>query len=187
MSRNTKIILWIVLPLLASCILLCIAAVVLVPRAMQNAVSMDPAKAKEVAAQIADYDLPRGYQEQMGMDFFTMQTVMLGRADKRGSMITLMQFKMAGVSREQMEQQMRQSFQNQYQGSGTMKYVGERTVAIKDQPTVLTISESTESRTNLRQATGVFTGKGGMVMVMIMGSPSDWDWRMLEDFLGSIR
>ncbi|CAG0959305.1 hypothetical protein ANRL3_00767 [Anaerolineae bacterium] len=151
MSRNTKIILWIVLPLLASCILLCIAAIVLVPRAMQNAVSMDPAKAKEVAAQIADYTLPRGYSEQIGMDFFTMQMVALGRNDRRGGTIMLMQFKTAGMSREQMEQQMRQSFQNQYQGGGTMKYVGERTVTIKGQPTV------------------------------------DWDWRILEDFLGSIR
>jgi len=187
MSQNKKIVLFIVMPVIAICCLACIVIAVLIPRIMSNAVASDPAKSKEISGKIADYTLPRGYQEQMGVDFFTVQTVALGRADERGVGIMLMQFQSTGTSRDQMEKQMQQAFQNQYQGNNApLTYVGERTVTIKGQPTILTISESAEDATPLRQATGVFSGKGGIAMVMVTGAISEWDWNMLDSFFQSI-
>jgi hypothetical protein len=188
MTQNKKIVLFIILPVIASCCLLCILAAVLIPDWVSNAVSTDPDRARQVAAKIADYALPVGYVEQMGADFFTVQMVALERPDGRGVMIMFMQFQSTGASRDQMEKQMQQAFQNQYQGkSASLTYIGERPVTIKGQPAILTISESAESAAPVRQATGVFSGRGGIAMVMVTGEISGWDWNMLDTFFQSIR
>ncbi len=191
MSRTQKVILFIVLPVLASCLLLCIAFIVLVPRLLSNAVASNPQAAKQVGARIADYTLPPGYQEMTGMDVITTQMVMIGPSNRRsGTVIMLMQFNTftaGNYDQKQMEQQMRQAMQGQYQSFGTSQPAGERTVIIRDQPTVLTLTESTVRAAKTRQATGVFDGKNGMVMLMIMGDADTWDWKMVEDFCASIR
>jgi hypothetical protein len=187
MSQNKKIVLFIVVPVVAICCLLCVITAVLIPRAMSNAIADDPTKSKQIGVQIADYTLPRGYQEEMGVDMYFEQIVSLARSDKRGVTIALIQVK-TNADRQQMEQQLQQAFQNQAPGSyAGMQYVGTRTVTIKGQPTVLTISETSDGSGDLRQATGSFVGKGGVAMVMVMGDVSEWDWNMLDSFFQSIR
>ena len=39
----------------------------------------------------------------------------------------------------------------------------------------------------MREATGVFQDKSGLVMMMIMGQTNEWNWKMIEDFCASIR
>ena len=71
MSRNNKIILAIVAVLLGLCMCVCIAGVLLAGSAgwlIQTAVVTDPAKVAPLAAGIADYDPPPGYQ-QAGVNF----------------------------------------------------------------------------------------------------------------------
>ena len=187
MSQNKKIVLIVVLALVISCCLLCVLTAVLVPNLLSKTFSTDPAKAKATGAQIVDYTMPPGYQEMMGMDMFFEQIVLLGREDKRGVTIMLFQIKATNVSRDQMEQQMRQAFQGQFSsGSSKMTPVGTRTVKIKNQSVTLNISESTGS-TPLRQAIGVFPGKGGLAMVMLTGTVREWDWDMLDAFFQSMR
>ena len=187
MSQNRKIVLFIVVPVIAICCLACIVAAVLIPRAMSNAIADDPVKSKQIGAQIADYTLPRGYQEEMGVDMYFEQIVSLARSDKRGVTIGLIQVK-TNANRQQMEQQVQQVFQNQAQGNYSgMQYVGTRTVTIKGQPIVLTISEMSNSTGTMRQAAGAFSGKGGLAMIMVMGDVSEWDWNLLDSFFQSIR
>ncbi len=191
MSRTKKIILFVVLPALASCFLLCIVLIVLVPRLLSNAIASDPKAARQIGARIADYTLPRGYEEMMGMDFITTQWVTLAPANRRGgTVIMLMQFNTLSAGnydQKQMEQQMRQAMQGQYQPFGTSQPAGQRTVSIRGESVTLTVSESTVSTARTRQATGVFAGKNGMVMLTIMGDVNSWDWQMVEDFCASIR
>jgi hypothetical protein len=191
MSRNKKIVLFVVLPVLALCVLSCVALVVVVPMIGSRLFATDAGSAKRVGAQIADYTLPSGYQEVMGMDLFTTQLVAIGkngRDNTLDTMIMLMQFRASNVNRAQMEQQMQQAFSGQFQRNGSnMTSVGDRTVTIKGKPVTLTLSEGTSDGGKFRQATGVFDGKGGLAMVMIMGPTSDWDWTSLDSFFQSIR
>ena len=82
---------------------------------------------------------------------------------------------------------MRQSFASEFQrGTTNMHYVGTRQVTIKGQPTELSISEGGLGAGTVRQATGVFDGKGGLAMVMIIGNVDAWDWAVFDQFCESI-
>src|SRR5437867_5484164 len=113
MSRNVKILLVIVGSLFAICCMLSIVAVAALPKLAENAFTQDTQKAKQVAAQIADFSVPPGYAEQFSMDIVTTKMVLIGRPDNRGLNFMLMQIAQGSLSREQMEAQMRQSFQQQ--------------------------------------------------------------------------
>ena len=144
-------------------------------------------QAKKVAAQIADYTLPSGYSEQMGLDMFIEKMVVIAPTKQSGLTITLLQMP-ATTSRQQMEQQMRQSMQNQFgQLPGAMKNAGEHPVTIKGEKVTLTLGESSSTSYTLRQATGFFVGKGGLVMLMLMGEVENWNWTLVENFCASIR
>ncbi|MCA1554452.1 MAG: hypothetical protein LC737_08740 [Chloroflexi bacterium] len=190
MSRNAKIVIVVVGTLFTSCCLLALAIVLVAPRALSNMFTQDPQAAKGIAAQIADYTLPAGYEEQLGMDFVTYKVVTIGRVDRRGLSIMLMQFSSMGLSREQMERQMQQSFQSSFQRNvGALTPVGTEAVIIKGQPVMLTLSEgvNTRDQSDVRQAVGVFTGKGGTATLMVYGAVHDWNKAMLDQFYASIR
>lgn len=190
MSRNTKIILVVLSTLALICVLLCVAVSLLMTRAASSIATKDPVQMKKVAAQIADYTLPPGYQELMGTDLLFEKIAMIGPgpdSDEPGVSIMLLQVTTANTNQAQMEEQMRQAFAGQFRGNqGFFEHVDERTVTIKGKPTVLSISEADMPSGTLRQATGVFSGKGGLAMVMITGSVDEWDWKMLDDFFQSI-
>src|SRR5512135_1606608 len=76
MSRNMKIVLGVVAGLLLLGCLGVMAMGFLGARMFSGA--MDPAKAGQVAAQIADYHLPQGYREVMGLDLMGAKTVVIG-------------------------------------------------------------------------------------------------------------
>jgi len=123
------------------------------------------------------------------MDILTTKMVMMARPDQRGLTFMLMQITQPGASREQMEAQMRQGFQQQFQRStGTMTPVGSEQVLIKGQPVTFTIYEGTNTTTKapVRQELGVFPGKEGTAMLMVYGAISDWDPIFVTGFLQSI-
>jgi hypothetical protein len=70
-----------------------------------------------------------------------------------------------------------------------MRVVGTQKATIRGQSVTLTISEgaSGSSEATMRQVTGVFNGKDGIVMLMAMGDVDRWDQTMLDQFLASIR
>ncbi len=192
MSRNTKIVLVVASTLLISCCLLAIAAVLLLPQLFSNAITQDPQKARQIGRQIADYTLPPDYREEFGMDVFTTKMVAITRSDERGPLFMLMQFSTAGLNREQMEQQVRQSFQNQFQrGTCALTAVGTQTATIKGETVTLTISEGNCTRGGntvpVRQALGFFRGKGGTAIVMVYASKAEWDKAAIDRFFQSIQ
>ncbi|MGB8644954.1 MAG: hypothetical protein WCF84_06935 [Anaerolineae bacterium] len=191
MSRNTKIILTITGAVLVLCALSCVLIVLLLPNVFKNAVATTPGKAQDLGKQIADYTVPEGYTET-GMDMLVYKLVMLTPKNRTGPQIMLFQMNTMGTSRAQMEQQMRQSFERSFsqQSGGTYHSAGEHAVTIKGQANTLTVSEtdsSTSSRYTMREAIGVFDGKGGTAMVMAIGDVSEWDWQVVDSFCASIR
>jgi hypothetical protein len=69
-----------------------------------------------------------------------------------------------------------------------MTLVGEEQVVIKGEPVTLTVRESTaEDGEPMRQVTGLFQGKGGPAMLLVMGQANAWDQAVLDQFIASIR
>lgn len=193
MSRNSKIALIVVGTLAVICVGLCGIGYFLLPRLAENMVSQKPEDAKRIGAEIAEYTLPDGYQEFMGMNFLVYKMVMIAPSRdaqfRDGLAFMLMGMNVPTGNQAEMERQMQQSFQQQYGQSGSaMKYVGTEQVMIRGKQVTLTLTESEGGSTaRLRQAIGTFEGKNGLVMVMVMGDANAWDDALMREFLGSIQ
>src|SRR4030067_3587535 len=108
---------------LGAAALFCLCAVVVagylfirMGRQFQEGVKTDPEGASEAAHAIADYELPPGYQERMAIISLVYSFVMIGPdspGTTTGPLIMLAQFDPMGTSQEQMEQQIRRSFEQQ--------------------------------------------------------------------------
>ena len=153
----------------------------------------DPQGASEAAHAIADYELPEGYQEQVAMDFFAYSMVMIGPESTSSSasaakpMILLAQFQIA-TNRQQMEEQMRRSFEQQSGRRGlTMKVVEVKKMTIRgEEVEVTTLEGADDSGFVMRQLVTTFPGKDGTAMLMIMGSAQTWDKEEIDQFIESI-
>jgi hypothetical protein len=161
-------------------------------RKLQEGMKTDPAAAAEAAHKIADYDLPEGYQEQVAMEIMVYSFAVIGPQNSQGisngPIFMLAQFQ-AGVNEEQMEKQLRQSFEQQAGNrSLSMKLVKVEDKTIRGEETQVATYEGTdENGLVLRQVITSFPGKDGTAMLMIMGSVSQWDQDLVDDFIESIR
>lgn len=178
--------------------LFCLCAVVVagyiflqMGRQIREGVKTNPEGASEAAHAIADYELPPGYQERMAMNFLVYSFVMIG-PESPGStgepLIMLAQFDAIGVSQEQMEQQIRQSFEQQSGRRGMqMKLVKVEKLTLRgEEVEVFTYEGTDETGAVVRQLITSFPGKGGTAMLMIMGSAKGWDQDIIDDFVHSI-
>lgn len=179
--------------------LFCLCAVVVagylfiqMGRQVREGMKTDPESAAKAAHTIMDYELPPGYQEKVAMDFFVYTLVMIGpetSSSRSGPLIMLAQFDMIGTNQQQMEQQIRQSFEQQSGQRGiNMKVVEVKKMTIRGQEDVeVTILEgSDEKGFVMRQLLTSFPGKNGTVMLMIMGPVEFWDEGAIDDFIQSI-
>lgn len=152
----------------------------------------DPESAAKAAHEIVEsYELPEGYQEQMAMNILTYSFVMFGPnypSNLDGPIIMLAQFD-AAVSQEQMEQQLRQSFEQQMGRRGTdLRLVEVKPATIRGEETEIAVYEGTdENGTAVRQVITAFPGKDGTAMLIVMGDLQGWDQQMVDDFIKSIR
>jgi hypothetical protein len=153
----------------------------------------DPQGASEAAHAIVDYELPEGYQEQIAMDFFAYSMVIIG-PDSTSSpssttkpIIMLAQFQIA-TNQQQMEEQMRRSFEQQSGRRGlTMKVVEVKKMTIRgEEVEVTTLEGADDSGFVMRQLVTTFPGKDGTAMLMIMGSAQTWDKEEIDQFIESI-
>jgi len=154
---------------------------------VQEGFKTDPAAAAEAAHTIADYELPAGYQEQTAINFFIYSMVVIDSDSPGKPMIMLAQFQ-AGADQEQMEQQIRQSFEQQSGRRGmTMTIVEVKEMTIRGAESEVTIYEGTDENGNtMRQLVTAFPGKDGTAMLMIMGSPENWDQEEIDTFIESM-
>lgn len=159
----------------------------------REGMKMDPQGASEAAHAIADYELPKGYQERVAMDFLAYSMVMIGPESANSPdsaakpMIMLAQFQIT-TNREQMEEQMRRSFEQQSGARGlTMKVVEVKKMTIRDEEVEVTTLEGTDDRGFvMRQLITTFPGKDGTAMLMIMGTAQYWDKEEIDQFIESI-
>jgi len=192
MSRGLKITLVIVAIALFLCCVGGLGVTLLGARLFGRAIITDPDRAEAVGREIAGYDLPPGYDEMFAMDVMGIKMVAIGPTALTSDfmVIMLMQFP-AGmeISREEMERQMEQALARQTGlGRADMRVVGQEQAIIKGEPVTLTVREgTTEDGGQLRQVSGLFQGKSGPTMLMVMGEAAAWDQPMLDRFIASIR
>jgi hypothetical protein len=195
MNRTTKILLVIVGLTLACCCL--VAAVVsvagpaLATRALSQTFAEDPEQAAAIGAKIADYTPPPGYQEQFAMDMFGMRMVAIAPTefDESAVLIMFMQVPAGWLDEEDMREQMVDAWAGQSgQRDLELQVVEQETRTIRGHPAVFTIYEGqTSDGDPMRQMVGVFQGKDGPTMLMIMGSPTEWNQETVDAFIDSIQ
>jgi hypothetical protein len=183
---------------LGAAALFCLCAVVVagfilmqVGRQVQEGFETDPEAASEAAHAIVDYELPPGYQERISMNFLVYTFVMIGPENTETTnqpLIMLAQFDPVGTSQEQMEQQIRQSFEQQAGQRGLdMQLVEvENRIIRGEEVEVTTYEGSDRSGDVVRQLITSFPGKDGIAMLMIMGPAQGWDEQVIDDFIASI-
>jgi hypothetical protein len=191
-SNNNK---WIWIGLGAAVLLCCCAVIVAglvfrqVGKKVQEGVKTDPASASKAAHEIVDYTLPDGYQEQMTMDILFYSFVIIAPESSASGepLIMLAQFQ-AGADDKQMEEQIRQSFEQQSGRRGmTMELKEIKKMMIRGEERQVAIYEGTDqSGVSMRQLIATFPGKNGTAMLMIMGSPLGWDDDEINQFIESI-
>ena len=184
---------------LGAAALFCLCAVVVagyifmqMGRQFQEGMKTDPEGASEAAHAIADYELPPGYQERMAMSFLVYSFVMIGPdspGTTTGPLIMLAQFDPMGTSQEQMEQQIRRSFEQQSGRRGlNMPLVKVEKMTLRgEEVDVATYEGTDESGIVIRQLITSFPGKDGTAMLMNMGATEGWDQDAIDDFIKSIR
>lgn len=194
MSRNGKIITGIFGMLVVMCVCMGVGGYFAFQRAgeaFESSFITEPDEVAQVAERIVDYDLPAGYNEQFGMSFFGFDVVAFGSDDfSEQSLIMLMQFPQnAGLSQEQMQEQMSQAMEGQTQGQPLdLEQVEQRRVTIRGQEVILNVSEGRDNEgAGVRQVSGVFEGKNGTVFLMITGAIESWDEGAVDQFIGSLR
>lgn len=196
-NKNNNKWIWIGLGAAALFCLCAVAVAVFVFMRMgqqfREGMKTDPQGASEAAHAIADYELPGGYQEQVAMDFFAYSMVMIAPESTSSPafaakpMILLAQFQIA-TNRQQMEEQMRRSFEQQSGRRGlTMKIVEVKKMTIRgEEVEVTTLEGADDSGFVMRQLVTTFPGKDGTAMLMIMGSAQTWDKEEIDQFIESI-
>jgi hypothetical protein len=192
MSRGLRIALILAAIVLFLCCVAGLGVTLLGTRLVGRAFITNPDRVQAVGREIADYDVPPGYDEMFAMNVMGMQMVAIGPHDPAADTmaIMLMQFPAGvGISQQEIERQMKQALARQMGlGGANMAVVGQEQAVIKGEPVTLTVREgTTESGEQIRQVTGLFQGRGGLAMLMVMGEATAWDQAMLDRFMASIR
>ena len=198
MNNTTKTILIILGALLFVCA--CGAAVVLatgawsvgevVKWADQNTTE-DPAEVTQIASEIAEFDVPKGFTKQYGMKIatFSMVQYMTPGEDR---FIFVTQFPAdTSINPDEMMRQIRNNSRNPnspWYNTDT-HLVEQKPVTVRGEETTLSISEGTnEQGVTYRMAHAKFQGNGeGPALLMIVAPMDEWDNEMVEDFITSIQ
>lgn len=187
MSKGLKIALIVVAVLVCLCAVGGGATLYFGSSLMGQALVTDSAEAAKVGQEIAEYQKPVGYNEQMAMNIAGVKMVMLGGGD--GGVIMMMQAPAGAMSDADLKARMQQSF-NQSMGRNnvTLSSAGTQDVVIKGKTVKMEMAEGTNDKgVKIRQGIAVFEGKGGPAILMLMGSEADWDPAKIDAFLASIK
>ena len=157
----------------------------------QSNTSEDHAKVAQIASEIADFEVPEGFNRHYGMKLASFSMVQYVTENEKMAIIVT-QFP-AGVSinPDEMMRQIRDGSRdpNSPWYRTDTRLVEQRPVTIRGEKTTLSISEGTDDTGALyRVANAKFQGNGnGPALLMIAGPADQWDLATVEAFIASIR
>jgi hypothetical protein len=198
MTQTTKTILIIIGSLLALC---ACTAVILAGTGLwgfgkfvqfaDNSTTEDPQEVAQIASEIADFEIPAGFDAQYGIKIGTFSMVQY-TTRREETYIFLTQFPSGtSINPDEMLRQIRNNSRNPNSPwyNVDTDLVEQRPVTIHGEQTTLSISEGTNDQGVLyRMANAKFQGQGvGPSLVMIVAPADEWDPGMVEDFIASIQ
>jgi F0F1-type ATP synthase membrane subunit c/vacuolar-type H+-ATPase subunit K len=177
------------------CLLVCCGVVGFFVNKVQKSITVDPAAVAKIRESIlTSINLPADFNPKMGMDLTIagqgMKMAVFGRGagpePQDGAMLMLMQFP-AGADPQQMQQQMERNMGKQTQikvESTESKLVQIDGSEVKFE---FVKGKTQDGGQDVRQVTGVFPGKQGMVMLMLLLPDADFDEAAVTSMLESIQ
>lgn len=198
MNKTLKVILIIILVLVVLCCCvgtaLAVTGVVSMGTIMKNIEANTTEKPEEVAviaSDIADFDVPAGFDKPFGMKFASFAFAGYLSSTTNASIMVAQLPQNLNINVEDILKSIQEkSGQGQVTvNGGEMKSVEDRPVTIRGQQTTLVIKEgqSSEGQTT-RVGTVAFTGKQGSPAIMLISSPADsWDDNMVNTLIASFK
>jgi hypothetical protein len=190
MSRNTKIILGIIIGLVVLCGIACAVAVLgfgLLGRSIASGVKTNPAQASQTAASIADFTPPADFQPTNSVTILGVKLVTYQTQDNNSALF-LMQLPTQGeITSSQIEQLQRTMEQQSGRSLSNVRTIDSRTTTIRGQPAQVILQEGTDSNNNTyRQLLVAFQGKGGTALLAAIGPASTWNQSAYDQMIQTI-
>lgn len=156
---------------------------------VDNSTTENPQEAIRVGSEIADFEIPEGFDSPYGIHFGDVNMVGYTSQSKKSHILVAQFPEGTSINVEEMLRQISEGNGDPnsiwYKTETTL--IEERPVTIRGQETTLSISEGTSSDgITYRTATATFQGKGGPSLVMVAGQLDEWDIELVEKFILSI-
>lgn len=146
----------------------------------------DPQQTKDAGAEIADFELPAGYESELSTKMlgYTLVTYN-GQSDADHLYLIQSEKESDG---EELEQMLTQLSPGSSDPNTRMTVIENRPITLRGHETTLVISEGVNSEgESYRQLTVVFEGKGGPALMVFSEPIDNWDQATIDEFLASIR
>lgn len=193
MTQTGKIVLILLVVLLLCCACACVlsfAFLGVAGSAMARNVTVDSEKIPAIAAGMAELPTAPGYRPAYGMQFFGFSMVDYDGADGHSHIMLMQAPTSLGMDQAMLERQMQQATDNSQRSEEglNLHVVGQKEVTIRGQQVTLTQSEGSGSgQRPYREVSCVFQGKGGPVLLVIVGPIDTWDQAVIDVFISNIR
>lgn len=185
-QKRNKIILIVVIGLIALCLIVCGISYFGLRKAVSGMVQMDPEQGKNLATQITDYDLPKGYKEMGGTSLAGVITAAISDEQNDKNTIWLLQAPSDNLPAP--EKFLRDAIAYQSNNPITWTKENVRIYTIRGEKTSITIfNGTTQDNQSYRAWAGKFTGKGGPALIVIVTPAETWDESVAENFINSMR
>lgn len=186
-SRKRKVAILGSLFILCSC---CSGLIFWTSSLLNQAVMTDPLRVREIAAEIADYTLPDGYSEILGISFMDARSIAIAPDNyPPATMIFLMRIPEAqGISGTEAERQVRTLIRRFSLQPLDFTFERSEPRTVNDQEVDLIFNTGTDGAgVAFRQMTVFFQSSKGKVFMMAQGPEAQWDQEAVDSLLDSIR
>jgi hypothetical protein len=160
---------------------------------LQNAMTQDPVRIREITASIIDITVPDAYAPKMAMDFgmmgMQMKMCAYSRADDAGGVFIMEMTGPPSANKAQMKQQFQQSLRQQGQNQEvTIESSETRTFTINGEECEFEFIKGKNTQTNqdMRQVMGVIPGKSGAGFLMVFENEENWDEAAIVQMIESM-
>jgi hypothetical protein len=147
-------------------------------------------EAAEQAGEIADFTVPDGFSPGFSMNLAGSTMVGYDHSDGRSHIFLMQAPDSAGITAEELEQQMRDAIASS-QGQSPTEVVESEEVALtilgQDVTGVMGRGTSSEDNADYRVLTVPFAGKGGPAILIIERPEASWDQAEVDTFIASFQ
>lgn len=190
-SNTTKIVIIVVAILAGLCLVSCIAGVLIfgvLGQRISQGIEADPQEVSEKSAEIAEFDLPPGFEPASSFHLLGVSAIVYQTADTSAA-IVLLQIPVDGDLNDANIRQLQEQMESQYgQRLSNLKIIDQYETTIRGEPGQVVVQEGTsENGETYRQMAVIFQGQGGLAMLSAFGPASTWDQAAYDQMVESIR